>query len=1146
MGSFTIYDTQGRQVEPAVDGQRRADGRLAEHIDNSVDLYFDPDAGRIVAYVRAKAPVVSGDRAAHYHAEYVADDGEDPLRGLITRLQALEGREEGSAWTFLRDRDRFNIVWWLDELEDPSIVDTGLAPLDQFVVERLLGEGQELGFGVGSYHGVATAVAHFHRSPGPTPSIGVSSGGRIAPIRSVDLVFAPGEYDGIVPLPDGTRDVVRSRRQNISEDVRELYEQRVLAAVDDLAETDELTALQRHRDITALETYITSLWGAETEHVDLRCEPSERVARIATTLRQGGATDDLPDPKTMLDDSGRSAVRDRLLDRLETERERLEDEMPDRVRGEFDAALDDLLDYEVTAVNGSLARLIDLFDGHRESLPDSLPAPAHRVESRLRELEENDTLTPRQRNEIREEVEDDLERTRETLKEGKREKFLTQFDRCLDRFDLTDVRAEDDIVSRLRRVVNDHETVTPESELVRRFHTVVSDVASSEIFSEGERRAIRSEFIDRLETRLDTLRTERERSLESRLESQVAELTQRSDGEELAEVYRRLWLAKQLCSTDPTQRIDHPDLQRFGELVRELNQDELVPQDRASELRERFEADIADELVRIEEDKQEEVRSRIADELDRVVSQVSEESGHEETLRLLGELERYLEGEGTRPPDPRFEQVCSLIDRIGRSNDGHDVEILDRSDRRELRGAIRATITDHETAIREDRKRQFVEAFDSLVGSLLEHPGISSRTRLELFDRIEAYLEKHPGSVAGELDGIDVEVTPEHHGEIAELYGEITDYLEHSRSNRVETILTRDQRRQLRKEHYPDVIDDALESARSSFRDDVRQRLETEIRSEILDIERYDGTSVDRLDRDIEFLEGVETELRDGPGGYARRGSTDVMDLIGDIKGRGLLPPDDRDGIRTELRAVVEELLERRRARKEELRIGAFRDEVDRIVTADFTPHERLQALRQLETLLEHGEIGAGMQNQYLSDPDSLLEKRGSLSNDDVSEITDRIANAREPAAERFIGTVRQGVEQQLRQHVENADSGVNVDQGLRSFGQHVSSGSTFDPHHQHLGEAKRQFAVARELNDLSALPDSSFQVLKERIHRTTESFRDGSSGRFTRLRRVPRRCLRRAKRSVNSIDRSTVAVVLVALLVGVALGALAAGLVWR
>lgn len=63
--------------------------------------------------------------------------------------------------------------------------------------------------------------------------------------------------------------------------------------------------------------------------------------------------------------------------------------------------------------------------------------------------------------------------------------------------------------------------------------------------------------------------------------------------------------------------------------------------------------------------------------------------------------------------------------------------------------------------------------------------------------------------------------------------------------------------------------------------------------------------------------------------------------------------------------------------------------------------------------------------------------------------------------------------------------------------GELVDAGSNTDTHGERLfdglgepfdlyldPEAKREFAVARQLNDLSALPDSQFQDLKAGLHR--------------------------------------------------------------
>lgn len=1127
MGTLTIYGTQGSQVEP--EAENRAEGRLAAHIDNSVDLFLDPASNRVVAYVRAR---VGGSRPNHYHAEYVGADGENLVAGLLDRLRRLANDESPDGdheWTFLRDRDRFNLAWWAVELAEPSLEDVGVDLRKRLAIDQLLDEGTDLDFGVEDYRAAAAVLGYYTRRSGSTPSIGVSSSGRIGPIQSVDLVLAPGEYEGLAPLTEGTEAALRSKQADIEELVRQDYESRALEAVDELAATDELSALQLHQELTALETYLSSLWTDDPQSVEVRSDAAERVAETVTGLQREGRTGELPDPR-MLDAEAKVGVRDRVVERLAEERERLEDELPERVREEFDAASDDLANNRIATVTRSIEALLDVFDGHRETVPDSCPEPAHRIVDRLRELEASTALPARERDDIRSEVEADLTETLEALKEHKRSQFLDRFDRCLEQVEIEDVR-DDDLVASLRRIVEGDGSVEPDSDLLARFASVVDDVESADVFTDEERSDLRTEFVGRIEDRVAQLRASRETSLKDQLEAQLDRIEQRSGNESLDAVYERLWTAKQQCTLDPDRNVDDPAIREFADLVARLNQDEVVTQDRKSEIRAELDERIASELDRIERRKREAAVERVGDELDRVVPAMRTELGERTTFEQLEALRRYVNGDRDRLDERRFAPIVAVVDEL----DGAESGVLDVEDIREARAEIRSRIEDRQAEIRREERDRLASDLESAVEELLDHSGLSARTRLEILDRVHSFWTEKGGNHSTSWQEVAVEVDQRHEKSVASLYDRITDDLEQVRNRRKRTILTDEQRRTLKNDHFESTLADAIDRAKAEYRDAVTEQFEGEVMDAIAGLNRYES-DLDRVREDLETLEATKALLE----GSTRRDGSAVPDrlrqFVEEFRTDDLLQPDEEKQLREQLLAVLEELIEKRRDLETELQEGTFRDLLEDFQEEDLDTNERLVALFQFERLLQ--ETDETVEQEYIRNPQVLRERRESLTEGTRQELVEEVAEIRAKLADEYAAAVIDDIETSLENYV--ADTGDNVDpnQGLESFNQFLS-GSEFDPQIAQLIAAKDQFEQARTLHETGTLPDEEYEEIQEALHEKTEALKTGPGATGGRLRSVASR-LSAAVPSVDLPDRKTLATFGAGVAVGVVLTAAA------
>ncbi|WP_058366143.1 hypothetical protein [Haloparvum sedimenti] len=1129
MGTLTIYGTQGNQIEPEAETEVRAEGRLAAHINNSVDLFLDPASNRVVAYVRAR---VSGSRPNHYHAEYVGEDGENLIAGLLDRLRALADDDDPTGdheWTLLRDRDRFNLAWWTVELQDPSLDDLGVDLRKRLAIDQLLEEGTDLDFGVAGYRAAATALGYYARRSGETPSIGVSSGGRIGPVQSVDLVLAPGEYEGLTPLTEGTEAALRSKQDDIEELVRQDYESRALDAVEKLSATDELSAWQLHQDLTALETYLSSLWTDDPQSVEVRSDAAERVAETVTGLQHEGRTGELPDPR-MLDAEAKVGVRDRVLERLAEERDRLEDELPERVRGEFDAATDDLTSNTITTVTHSIEALLDVFDGHRESVPESCPKPAHRIVDRLRELEANTALPARERDEIRSEVEAELTETLEALKEHKRSQFLDRFDRCLEQVELADVR-DDDLVSSIRRTVERDESVDRDSDLLTRFASVVDDVESADVFTDDERRDLRSEFLGRVEDRVAQLRASRETTLKEQLEAQLDEIEQRSGNEPIDAVYERLWTAKQQCTLDPNREIDDPAVRKFATLVARLNQDEVITQNRKSEIRAELDERIASELDRIERDKREADVERVEDELDRVVPAMRTELGEQTTFERLEALRQYVNGDRDRLDERRFAPIVSVVDELDDAESG----VLDVEDIREARAEIRSRIEDRQAEIRREEKDRLASDLESAVEELLDHSGISARTRLEILDRIHSFWTEKGGNHSTSWQAVAVEVDQRHETSVASLYDRITDDLEQVRNRRKRTILTDEQRRTLKNEHFESTLADAIDRAKAEYRDAVAEQFEGVVMDAVAGLNRYES-DLDRVREDLETLEATKALLE----GSTRRGGSAVPDrlreFVEEFRTDDLLHPDEEKQLREQLLAVLKELIEERRDLETELQEGTFRDLLEDFQEEDLDTSERLVALFQFERLLQ--ETGETVEQEYIRNPQVLRERRESLAEETRLDLVEEVAGIRAEIADEYAAVVIDDIGTSLENYVADTGDNVDTNQGLESFNQFLS-GSEFDPQIAQLIAAKDQFEQARSLHATGALPNGEYEEIQEALHEKTEALKTNASASGGRLGGVSSK-LSAVVPSVGFPDRKTLATFGAGVAVGVVLTAAA------
>lgn len=1151
MGELEIYDTQARRVDPPTNEAVVAEGEVSEFVHAPIDFYFDPDRRWVVAYVRAESSVVSGDRYAHYHASYVASEGEDPLAGLLNRLRSLQNRRDDATgadadgtlpkWKFIDDRERFYLPWLIERVTNPSLDDTGLDSLERWTVRRLLEDGQRLSFGVDSRRMAANTIAYFHHELDASLSMSVSAGGRIDAVRDVDLVLMPGDFDGMTPLSDGTREKVMNRSADTAEEIRKQYEARATAAIDAIVGSEDLSAIERYRELAGVERYVSSLWSGETEHTNLRSESAERVVQIATALHRGNSAEDLPDAGKFLDEAGRTAARDTILDRLASERETLKSAMPKQVRAEFKTALKDLLGHEVGSVKESLERLIELFEGDRAELPSSLPEPASRIAERKAELEEQEVLDPDERDRIRKEFAEEFTETLDTLKQRKRENLLDQFEERLADLDLTDIRQEDRVVSQLRRVVDRHQDADVDSETVARFQSVVDEVETSPIFSTGERVSLHNDLEDLLEDRLKTLREMRESSLRNRLERNVALLEQRSAGEDLVDVYDRLSRARKLCSSAPSQHVDHTGLQRFADLVRELNQDEFVPQRRAAEIRNAIDEQIGEELDRIKKTRREEIRDKFADELDRAVVQVIEvdEDGRKRAVAQLGKLRGYVDGESDRPRDPRFEEVCDLIDHIGRTPPGNSLVILDREHRIKLRTAIRETIDEHRTGIREEQKCRIANQFNGLVEDVLEHPGLSLRVRIKLLDSVVEHLDRPGGHGPRSLSELEVDVPSRQRPDVETLYRRVTDHIERSRSPRVETILTRDQRRELRKEHFKDTLEDALATAREEFKNEIIKRIKQEIESGLTPVNGSENTDLDALDGDIELLEAVKSRLNSTRSPQEEGIPDHIAEAIVEINSSQLLPSDDREELCEKITSFVDDLLADRREVRRQQQLDSFEDEIDQIVgSRSLDAGEKLRALRQLEVLLSKGSLEG---HQYLSDPQSLMATRESLDSEGISKLLARNNEVREGLAAQYANQVVENVREQLEAYVNNiSDDSAKI--ALESFDKYLS-GSSFEPNPRPLIRSKNWVDEAAQLYDIDALPQNHHEDIKTAIHETIEDLKPDQGGRLVhRERRV--RNTRRNNRlrdapgwAIDKVTRDYRLAMLIGLVVGLLLG---------
>lgn len=1116
MATLKIFNTLGYQVDPPTETEIEADSTLAPLIKDSIQFYIDRDANRVVCYFRAKSDVGSSLRPDHFFADFHGDTSQTLLTDFHSEMEHLSGTNEPESdweaeWQFLEDMDEFNLPWLLSKVGDRNLIDLGLNPGEQLVIKNLVEDGRQLEIGLIDYEAVAVTIEYLRAQVDSDFSLAVSKNGRVSSVGDVDIVLSAGYDANFTPLSEVTTRKLRERRDSQEEDIRDWYSETAERTLDNIAKESE-DIFEEYRTLSTIQHAIEAEAQGKLDN-----ESAETLYDLVISLETNSPTSEGYDPRILADQTQTNLARE-IRDQIATELSKLTENAFDQTKSLLIEHIEEVRAEQRPTQYAALNAICRVMDPQMSPIDDVDHPIVERFSHFNATLEDTDMLSEHDRQQLREEVLDELSEAILDCINAERNALKSRFEQAIDEMGNRSNKEKNTILQQIRTwLEDDFSDEYPQQELPEAFEDVLTDLEDNPVLPREAQESLHKDFLEIIEERKKALVEEQTERHRRRLQGCIESL--REDTSNLEEEYLALSAAIKLASVGkiegtPNTSGDGVDVGRFERAINSLENDSLLSRIKTRRIRREIRDELETAIDDVCAEKRRQIVGIIEDQLSNIIYRTQTE-GYEETLDILNALRKYAQGneKALNRMDTTIGQSTSefaqQLDPIISGTSQSSI-VLDQEACQEIRQELRERISDAKKTVRTERKAELEQAFERTLSKAMDDERLTTASRVVLLKRL--LTDIGAGSGNNDLFGTIVEREGEESLRVfKKRYNNIQPILETVGEG--DGVLTPQDQRVLRSA-FTERLQEELEQQQDALIDSLVERIGETIETEYYQPDQKSTASPDALDTAISEIEEVRTVLSRPLNSQEKVHAYE-------------LDADQRDKLRLldqEHRQSVKEKLNERLGRRIETLSEQLSEQVRELYEAEIrsidesrrSPEEKLAAYSAVEKVL----LGVPFDDDGNLQHDTQLRSyRDTLTSDDRDAIKRKISNRRDR-------TVSKLQEQLVKQTLNAVDaycqqSRHHTQEGLKSFASYLA-GNKFNPGENHLQKACETVNRARRLNDRGILSPKELQDVVSELQSEVSDRRDETKHNQRFFEKARRATLGRIRRSRGSPDTTT------------------------
>lgn len=1042
MSSLRIFTTEGYQSYPPERDAREADEQVQGVIDQSCDFLFDAERNRVIAYVRAVG-VVRGGRPDHFYAVYDADSGEVAWDGLVAGLAALEAAEPEAEdetavtppekdWTFVDDRVRFLIPWYLADNEALSLGATGLGTTDQLAVEELISTGEPLDISVDG-HETAARLALCAREINPQLSFAITKYGRSEETKPAQLVLDPDGSRTFQPTNSTTAERISQARQNQVSTVRDWFVNEIDTHLETLATDPSAASVwDRYQDLNTLQRAVTTD-GEPSNDLDFATGAGSSCVQLIRAVHRGVTVNDRYDP-TLLDESALASLHADITDRVQSAFTRINDNGQEQILERLEGLIDEAETLETDERYSILSSMYRVLLSYSISTHETAPLIG-RLTEELSEIEKTQLLSEARKKNIRRTFRDRVAEAKEATKVDRKAELEASLRAAIDSIGSQDEAEQFQKLTEVADLLESPHTETPD-DVSASFQGIIAardEITEDNILDEDEKtqliRGIRTEVED-------DIATVRETKYEDYLENASREISDlRRDIGPTQREYDALVSVQRIFDPENTSPnlIENPG--RLRRLYNQIQSDDILSNRQVEELLENVGKMIEADLENIRFQRQSDLAESFDEALEEVVSG-NDQYTPTERAQHLNCLEEYLRNSTTTlrefPTHGSYQTLASCA-RATKRGSAKGSQPLTQEQLEELQETFALSASQAYGSVVDDYQKHIESTFREHLSALVDDSpfDIAQKTLaiqlvlspLGVEVPISHWNEEQLKHSVPDIENIQSHCTP-----LKEIVNDV-------RPDGGSPILSASERKETRsvlRKRINQSHTRLQESLASSIEESVSTAVETQclapIRGDSDDVPQQDVRQA--LSHIVELIDEIHT--------FREESSPPPVEItIGpeNIHGLGLLTQTRRD-------RVIDELVQDLNREKADLKIrlspkakNDIEDSINKVADRQLF-EAALRGLRAIEQLLNSNETTF---TTTLEDHQVISRQVPDLTPQETQSLLELITTHRAEIISEFQDELRQQVDEEL--NIAMASDGKDINQQLGRLSDYIESG---------------------------------------------------------------------------------------------------------
>jgi len=1103
---FRLYNSEGYQVEPNPDGTVRADNHIRSFIKHTMSFYLDQRSQRVIARLRARSPVVSGNRPAQYYLKYSSDDESNPVEDAVDCLERLETQNDG--WIFIRDEAPYDTIWLLTDEPEGSLLDFGLSNIDIITITRLLEDGEQLQFGTTGSRRAAHIISHFLRETKSDISVAISPGGQAGPVESANLLIMTGHQEKFVALDDYTEAMIESRQENIEEQITDYYQTSSIELIEELVSSEKLDLWEKQRELSALRKFVEGLTRGEILSKKIQSKAALEVVELMAALHSESSTE-VPDALT---DEMKQSIWDEVINKIQREREQVEESISNQLDDRINPLIDEIAEQDYETAHTHLTYIDSRLDGEPVEIEPNRPNPLDEVVEFVENLQSRDVLDPGKTELIKSRIRNRIDEERNALREQRKRKYVEQFEEIVQ-------AAKSEYLQHVKNAVHtaNQDTRIPANpldglrDLIRDGRTdpanvpedaqkVVSEVDADPHLRQDDVRDVKNEIEGIVSSEISEISNELEQVLISELDSQFDRISQKGPDESAPELYNRLSAVRQSCFQS-LSLVNHENLDADADqfiATIELVENTPVLSGLASEIKDEYQSRLKKRL----EDITKQRKSRFKDIIDDVIWDIKDDCSTPEdsieAIRYLDALNNALESRTELnsehfPIDGETEATLSrIIEVLSDPDAGSD--ILSPADKAAMRREVKEDINHTKQEIKNAFKEKFEKEFGNQIAEIGEINSLKTANEIDVLEHLQDCIDGFDDPLIDRL-GFKRDLPSEDRRKLQSVFEKIGNVLEATRPGGLSDEINTSLRTELNKEHLS-ILNERLDDVRSAHKDellqDVKSTAESKLEAEI------DDPSIEQINADIDTLKKELAKLGGGPNQFPAVPRTNTDGAGSDIyPNLDRLDSKEKNAFVQEFDEYRSEKLSERKQQRSRIVRERIEDSLNRIVADEKSAKIGLRAVNDIRKKLSPNTTSKAnnphpvynTQSTGITGYEYSFDHAEHLEEHDQGVLKERIEEVEARLSDSLENEVIDTIDSSLQEWL-NSPKIDNSRTALNSFKELVNGRrEAYDPKHDSLSNAIQEFQKVEDLRSKGIIDPKTYENIKEKTKRNINNY---------------------------------------------------------